>query len=195
MDCGVSSNMKNSNSAAAADREPHARRARLEHPPPSCRAGQTDSAGPANSPKKRARSFCSNGISRRGLRQDAHGGIGIGGVPPGETSCCHTVGHWSPNQEMTSQNPRFLSSAREEFIAAQIFAAQNAVGVEKTPILTCSMPRSVRKLADFAFLLHGRATLHLCSGLVAARRTDSARSLHAPPEIQSNAFTKLGAGT
>ena len=62
-------------------------------------------------------------------RQHAHRGIGIGGVPAREFRVVVELVVRVPAQDHVAE-PEILVERRQEFIAAEIFPAHDAVGVE-----------------------------------------------------------------
>ena len=87
-----------------------------------------------------------------GFGQDAHGGIGVGGVPAGEPGVVVELVVRVPAENHVAE-AEILVERREEFIAAQVFAAQDAVGVDDADLDVLDAALG-QKIANLDVLLH-----------------------------------------
>ena len=99
----------------------------LEHPPQG--AARTDRFGAAGEfPKEQGRLRFVGNLAARG-RQDAHRRIGIGGVPAGVLDIVEQLVVRIPAEDHVAEADP-LVERRQELVAAEIFAAHDAVAVE-----------------------------------------------------------------
>jgi hypothetical protein len=123
----------------------------LEHAPQG--AARADRFGAAGELAEKEYGFGFEGDVALGLGQHAHGGIGIGGVPAGELCIVVELVVRVPAENHVAEAEVFVEP-REEFIAAEVFAAQDAVGVGDSDFDMFDAAVG-QKFTNLGVLLHG----------------------------------------
>ena len=123
----------------------------LEHTPQ--RAARADRFGAPGELAEKEYGFRFEGDVALGVGQHTHGGVGIGGVPAGELRVVVELVVGVPAENHVAE-AEILVDRRQEFVAAQVFAAQDAVGVDDADfdVLDAALGQ---ELTNLGILLHG----------------------------------------